>query len=81
MSFAAGAGAAGAAAGAGGSLRAAEALPPPPEPPGQPRGLFLYGDVGVGKTLLLDLFADAVRHDAALDDRMRPGESQLPPPV
>lgn len=30
-----------------------------PAPPTPPRGLFIYGGVGVGKTLLMDLFCDA----------------------
>ena len=34
-------------------------LGPPPVPPAPPRGLFLYGGVGVGKMLLMDLFHDA----------------------
>ena len=32
--------------------------PPPPLPPPPPRGVFIHGDVGGGKTLLMDLFAD-----------------------
>ena len=41
-------------------------LPAPPSaPPPPPRGLFLHGGVGVGKTLLMDLFAGAVGADAA----------------
>ena len=38
-----------------------EGLPPPPPPPTSPRGVFLHGDVGAGKTLVLDLFASGVR--------------------
>ena len=36
---------------------------PPLPPPPPPRGLFVHGDVGAGKTLLMDLFADAVASD------------------
>ena len=34
--------------------------PPPPERPQQPRGLFMYGTVGSGKTMLMDWFAEVV---------------------
>jgi predicted ATPase len=38
---------------------ACAAVGPPPAPPVPPRGVYLHGGVGVGKTLLLDLFTDA----------------------
>ena len=56
-------------------------LPPAPSPPPPPKGLFVHGEVGVGKTLLLDLFAQAMQADAVLDHRHLGHESSLPPPL
>ena len=40
-------------------------LPPPPSMVGSPCGLYIHGDVGGGKTLLMDMFACAISKDAS----------------
>ena len=48
----------------------ADSMPPAPERPPLPRGLYLHGSVGTGKTLLLDLAHAALRDElAAVADR------------
>ncbi|XP_072218348.1 lactation elevated protein 1 homolog B [Leuresthes tenuis] len=37
-----------------------EPIPPPPPPP--PKGFYIYGDVGTGKTMLMDLFYSHVEN-------------------
>jgi hypothetical protein len=48
------------AASAAAALAARARLPPPPPPVPAPRGLYIHGDVGGGKTLVIDMFAQAV---------------------
>ncbi|XP_029903757.1 lactation elevated protein 1 homolog B isoform X2 [Myripristis murdjan] len=36
--------------------------PPPPPPPPPPRGFYIYGDVGTGKTMLMDMFYSHVEN-------------------
>ena len=40
-------------------------MPEKPKRPPLPRGVYLYGDVGTGKTLLLDLLSDSLREELA----------------
>uniref|UniRef100_A0A3B5AFK3 AFG1 like ATPase b n=1 Tax=Stegastes partitus TaxID=144197 RepID=A0A3B5AFK3_9TELE len=37
-------------------------VPPPPPPPPPPKGFYIYGDVGTGKTMLMDLFYSHVEN-------------------
>ncbi|XP_037541087.1 lactation elevated protein 1 homolog B [Nematolebias whitei] len=43
------------------TARKEEPTPPPPPPP-PPKGLYIYGDVGTGKTTLMDLFYSHVEN-------------------
>eukprot|EP00967_Tisochrysis_lutea_P081086 scaffold111698_cov33-Tisochrysis_lutea.AAC.3 len=49
--------------------------PPPPQRPATPRGLFIHGSVGSGKTLLMDLFAEAVLVDQQVGQDSRHNDS------
>ncbi|XP_037605960.1 lactation elevated protein 1 homolog B [Sebastes umbrosus] len=44
----------------GGSAAKEEPAPPPPPPP--PKGFYIYGDVGTGKTMLMDMFYSRVEN-------------------
>ncbi|XP_076011262.1 lactation elevated protein 1 homolog B [Genypterus blacodes] len=39
-----------------------EEPPPPPPPPPPPKGFYIYGDVGTGKTMLMDMFYSQVEN-------------------
>ena len=41
-----------------------------PIPPYVPRGLYLYGDVGTGKSMLMDLFYDTLPEKVKLKRRI-----------
>ncbi|XP_059212198.1 lactation elevated protein 1 homolog B isoform X2 [Centropristis striata] len=45
----------------GGCTAEDEAAPPPPPPP-PPKGFYIYGDVGTGKTMLMDMFYSRVEN-------------------
>ncbi|KAM8832960.1 lactation elevated protein 1 homolog B [Spinachia spinachia] len=45
----------------GGSATEEEPSPPPPPPP-PPKGFYIYGDVGTGKTMLMDMFYSHVEN-------------------
>ena len=39
-------------------------------PPNLPRGLYMYGDVGSGKTMLMDMFYDTLPHNISSKTRV-----------
>lgn len=47
------------------------ALGQEPQPPAAPRGLYIYGSVGSGKTMLMDRFYDAVQQAGAVPFKRR----------
>ena len=51
-------------------------LRPAPVRPATPRGLFIHGSVGTGKTMLMDLFAGAVDADFAEREREKGGSDE-----
>lgn len=48
-----------------------EVLGCPPEPPTAPKGLYLYGSVGSGKSLLMDMFYSVIREHGLVPNRRR----------
>ncbi|XP_049446271.1 lactation elevated protein 1 homolog B [Epinephelus fuscoguttatus] len=46
----------------GGSAAEEEPAPAPPPPPPPPKGFYIYGDVGTGKTMLMDMFYSRVEN-------------------
>jgi hypothetical protein len=52
-------------------VQARQELGAPPAPPAAPQGLYVYGSVGSGKSLLMDLFYDTARQELQLDHSRR----------
>ena len=48
-------------------LRALRELGPSPSPPAPPKGIYLHGSVGSGKTKMMDLFFDSIRSSNIAD--------------
>ena len=46
-------------------------LGPAPAPPAAPQGLYVYGSVGSGKSLLMDMFYDIAAEHVQLDHSRR----------
>ncbi|WIA43503.1 hypothetical protein OEZ86_009965 [Tetradesmus obliquus] len=51
--------------------QALQELGPGPQPPAAPQGLYVYGSVGSGKSLLMDMFYDTARQHLQLDHSRR----------
>lgn len=51
--------------------QATKELGPPPAPPAAPQGLYVYGSVGSGKSLLMDMFYDTARQQLQLEHSRR----------
>lgn len=51
--------------------QAKQELGGPPVPPAAPQGLYIYGSVGSGKSLIADMFYDTARQELQLDHSRR----------
>lgn len=51
--------------------RVQEMLGPPPEPPIAPKGVYLYGSVGSGKSLLMAMFYSVVTEHNLVPNKRR----------
>lgn len=51
--------------------RVQEILGPPPEPPVAPKGVYLYGSVGSGKSLLMDMFYSVITEHNLVPNKRR----------
>ncbi|KAL4857708.1 AFG1-like ATPase [Chlorella vulgaris] len=51
--------------------RLAQQLGPPPAPPSAPKGIYLHGSVGSGKSLLMDLLSASVQQEGVVPHHRR----------